>query len=223
MARALELKRYCSLNANLICKTGLKVGGTEAGMSIGGAENPVIKDSRGIPYIPGSSVKGKLRSLLEYKYKKVSQEPRHEGEPCGCGRPDCPVCFMFGPHRNTRHDLGPTRIIVRDAYLSEKSQKDWETARKEGAEFTETKTETMIDRRTGTAAGTGSLRTQERVPAGTEFVLNINLRIFDDDNVDAMKKLVEEALSYLQQDTLGGSGTRGYGWVEVKDLKWTDS
>ncbi len=130
---------------------------------------------------------------------------------------------MFGPHRNTRHDLGPTRIIVRDAYLSEKSQKEWDTTRKEGAEFTETKTETMIDRRTGTAAGTGSLRTQERVPAGTEFVLNINLRIFDDDNVDAMKKLVEEALSYLQQDTLGGSGTRGYGWVEVKDLKWTDS
>ena len=222
MARALELKRYCSLKANLICKTGLRVGGTEAGMSIGGAENPVIKDSRGVPYIPGSSVKGKLRSLLEYKYKKVSQEPRHEGEPCGCGRPDCPVCFMFGPHRNTRHDLGPTRIIVRDAYLSEKSQKEWDATRKEGAEFTETKTETMIDRRTGTAAG-GSLRTQERIPTGTEFVLNINLRIFDDDNVDAMKKLVEEALSYLQQDTLGGSGTRGYGWVEVKDLKWTDS
>ena len=220
MARTLELKGYCSLTANLVCKTGLRVGGTEAGMSIGGAENPVIKDSRGIPYIPGSSMKGKLRSLLEYKYKKVSQEPRHEGEPCGCGRPDCPVCFMFGPHRNTRHDLGPTRIIVRDAYLSEKSQKDWDTARKEGDEFTETKTETMINRRTGRAADR-SLRIQERIPAGTEFALNINLRVFDDDDADMMKKLVEEALSYLQQDALGGSGTRGYGWVEVKDIRWT--
>ncbi len=218
MARTLELKRYCSLKANLICKTGLKVGGTEASMSIGGAENPVIKDARGIPFIPGSSLKGKLRSLLEYKYKRVNEN----GDPCGCGRPDCPVCLMFGPHRNTRHDLGPTRIIVRDAYLSEKSQKDWDNARKEGTEFTETKTETMINRRTGIAAG-GSLRTQERVPAGTEFALNINLRIFDDDDANAMKKRVEEALSYLQQDTLGGSGTRGYGWVEVKDLKWIDS
>jgi len=222
MARALELRKYCSLTANLVCKTGLKVGGTEAGMSIGGAEGSVIKDSRGMPYIPGSSLKGKLRSLLEYKYKKVSQEARHEGEPCGCGRPDCQVCFIFGPHRNTRHDLGPTRIIVRDAYLSPKSQKDWDNARKEGAEFTEMKTETMINRRTGIAAG-GSLRTQERVPAGTEFVLNINLRIFDNDDADAMKQLVEEALSYLQQDTLGGSGTRGYGWVEIKDSNWTDN
>ncbi len=218
MARALELRKYCSLTANLVCKTGLKVGGTEAGMSIGGAEGSVIKDSRGIPYVPGSSLKGKLRSLLEHKYKRI----RENGEPCGCGRSDCPVCFMFGPHRNTRHDLGPTRIIVRDAYLSEKSQKDWDNARIEGTEFTETKTETMINRRTGIAAG-GSLRKQERIPAGTEFVLNINLRIFDDDNDDYMKKLVEEALSYLQQDTLGGSGTRGYGWVEIKDSNWTDN
>jgi CRISPR-associated protein Csm3 len=217
MTRSLELKKYCSLTANLICKTGLKVGGTEASMNIGGAENPVIKDSRGIPYIPGSSLKGKLRSLLEYKYKKVSER----GDPCGCGRPDCPVCYMFGPHRNTSHDLGPTRIIVRDAYLSDKSKTDWENAKKEGTEFTETKTETMINRRTGMAAG-GSLRTQERIPAGTEFALNISLRVFDNDDADAMKKQVEEAISYLQHDTLGGSGTRGYGWVEVTNLKWTD-
>jgi CRISPR-associated protein Csm3 len=217
MTRALELKKYCLLNVNLVCKTGLKVGGTEASLSIGGAENPVIKDTKGVPYIPGSSIKGKLRSLLEYKYKKVSER----GEPCGCGRPDCPVCFMFGPHKNIRHELGPTRIIVRDAYLSPKSMKDWEDAKKEGAEFTETKTETMIDRRTGMAAS-GSLRTQERVPAGTEFVLNISLRVFDDDNVDYMKKLVEEALGYLQTDTLGGSGTRGYGWVGLSNMTWTD-
>jgi CRISPR-associated protein Csm3 len=217
MVRALELKKHCSLTASLVCKTGLRVGGTEASMSIGGAENPVIKDSRGLPYIPGSSLKGKLRSLLEYKYKKVSER----GEPCGCGRADCPVCFMFGPHRNTSHDLGPSRIIVRDAYLSEKSRKDWDSARTEGTEFTETKTETMINRRTGMAAG-GSLRTQERVPAGTEFALNINLRIFDDDKVEAMKKEVEDALTSLQHDTLGGSGTRGYGWVEIRDMKWTD-
>jgi CRISPR-associated protein Csm3 len=129
---------------------------------------------------------------------------------------------MFGPHNNRNHDLGPSRIIVRDAYLSEKSQKDWDNARKEGVEFTETKTETMINRRTGIGA-TGSLRQQERIPAGTEFALNISLRIFDNDNVEAMKKELEEALASLQHDTLGGSGTRGYGWVEIKDMKWTDS
>ena len=79
----------------------------------------------------------------------------------------------------------------------------------------------MINRRTG-AAFNISLRTQERVPAGTEFALNISLRVFDDDNVAVMKKEVEDALTSLQYDTLGGSGTRGYGWVEIKDMKWTD-
>ena len=217
MVHALELKKHCQLSLTLVCKTGLKVGGTEAGLSIGGAENPVIKDPKGVPYIPGSSIKGKLRSLLEYKYKKVNEK----GEPCGCGRSDCPVCFMFGPHKTKWHELGPTRIIVRDAYLSPKSQKDWDDAKKEGIEFTETKTETMIDRRTGIAAS-GSLRTQERVPAGTEFVLNISLRVFDDDDIEHMKKLVEDALDYLQNDTLGGSGTRGYGWVGISNMKWTD-
>ena len=217
MVRALELRGHCSLTATLVCKTGLKVGGTEAGLSIGGAENPVIKDPKGIPYIPGSSIKGKLRSLLEYHYKKINES----GAPCSCLLPDCPVCFMFGPHTNKPHNLGPTRIIVRDTYLSKKSQEDWDKARNEGTEFTETKTETMINRRTGTAYGT-SLRTQERVPAGTEFVLNISLRVFDDDNPEYMKKLVEEALGYLQNDTLGGSGTRGYGWVGISNIKWTD-
>jgi len=217
MVRALELKKHCLLTANLVCKTGLRVGGTEASMSIGGDENPVIKDSRGLPYVPGSSLKGKLRSLLEYKYKKINEK----GEPCGCGQADCPICFMFGPHKKTTHDLGPSRIIVRDAYLSEKSRKEWDNARTEGTEFTETKTETMINRRTG-AAFNNSLRTQERVPAGTEFALNISLRVFDDDNVAVMKKEVEDALTSLQYDTLGGSGTRGYGWVEIKDMKWTD-
>lgn len=216
MALNLKLKKYVTFTGLLVCKTGMRIGGTESAMAIGGAENPVIKDASGKPYIPGSSLKGKIRSLLEYKYKRVGDD----GSPCGCGSDItiCPVCAIFGPHRNTRHSLGPTRIIVRDAFISDKSLKAWEKAGAEGVEFTETKTETAIDRKTGMAMR-GSLRTQERVNAGTEFVLNISVRIFDTDDEAKIKGYIEEGLKMLGNDYIGGSGTRGYGWVEIRDLK----
>lgn len=218
MAQNRKLSKHVSIRALLVCKTGLHIGGTEAGMAIGGAEGPVIKDYKGRPYIPGSSLKGKLRSMLEYKYKRGE-----DGNPCGCGRPldTCPVCTIFGPHKNVKHDLGPTRIIVRDASLTEKSLRDWEAARSEGKDFTETKTETAIDRKTGMAF-TGSLRRQERVNPGTEFQLNIVLRIFEDDNEPRIVGLVKEGIALLNKDYLGGSGTRGYGWVEVRDIEVKD-
>jgi CRISPR-associated protein Csm3 len=218
MAPNRKLLKHVSVTASLVCKTGLHIGGTEAGMAIGGAEGPIIKDSKGRPYIPGSSLKGKIRSMLEYKYKRGE-----DGSPYGCGLDlnTCPVCTIFGPHRNVRHQLGPTRIIVRDASLSEKSLRDWEAARSEGQDFTETKTETMIDRNTGMAYR-GSLRTQERVNAGTEFQLSITLRIFEGDSEDRITGLVKEGIDFINKDYLGGSGTRGYGWVEVKDIEVKD-
>jgi len=218
MAPNRKLIKHVSIDAKLVCKTGLHIGGTEAGMGIGGAEGPVIKDAGGIPYIPGSSLKGKIRSMLEYKYKRGE-----DGSPCGCGLAldTCPVCTIFGPHRNVRHELGPTRIIVRDAFLSEKSRGDWEAARSEGKASTETKTETMIDRKTGMAYR-GSLRTQERVNAGTEFQLSVVLRIFEGDSEPRITELVKEGIDLVNKDYLGGSGTRGYGWVEVKDIEVKD-
>jgi len=218
MAPNRKLVKHVRVNAKLVCKTGLHIGGTEAGMGIGSAEGSVIKDAVGIPYIPGSSLKGKMRSMLEYKYKRGE-----DGSPCGCGLDldTCPVCTIFGPHRNVRHQLGPTRIIVRDASLSEKSLKDWKAARSEGKDFTQTKTETMIDRKSGMAYGK-SLRRQERVNAGTEFQLSVTLRIFEGDSEARITELVKEGIDLINNDYLGGSGTRGYGWVEVKDIEVKD-
>jgi CRISPR-associated protein Csm3 len=220
MATTLKLKKHVLFQGTLTCRSGLRIGGTEVGIEIGGAENPVIKDPQGRPYVPGSSLKGKLRAMLEYKYNRVGAN----GEPCGCKRPlaECPVCTLFGPHKQPEHDLGPTRIIVRDAMLTPEWLQRWEDARAQGAEFTETKTETMVDRRTGVAAR-GSLRTQERVPAGAEFRVEVVLRVFEGDDEDRMKRYVLEALDLVSKDYLGGSGTRGYGWVEIKDIKVTDS
>ena len=213
----LKLQKHVLISANLVARSGLRVGGTEAAMSIGGAENPIIRDFWGNPYIPGSSLKGKLRSMLEYKLGKSK-----EGKPCGCGDINCLVCRVFGPHMNPNHSLGPSRIIVRDAPMSKETIDQVGALIKEGKEFSETKTETMIDRRTGKAADR-SLRTQERLPAGAKFDLNISLRIFEGDNEKQLIDFVKEGLSLLEKDYLGGSGTRGYGWVKIEDLKVSDS
>ena len=217
MTNQLKLIKYVSISGNLRCKTGLRIGGSKEDLEIGGMDNPIIRDPVDkLPYLPGSSLKGKIRSLLEYKYGRGQ-----EGHPCRCARPldECPVCTIFGPHMSPSHGLGPSRIIVRDAQISEGSRKRLEKLQtEEGLQYAEVKTENIIDRRTNTARH-GGLRTQERVPKDTEFDLNISLRIFEGDDEKKMVEYIREAMDMLEQDYLGGSGTRGYGWVEIKDLK----
>jgi CRISPR-associated protein Csm3 len=89
----------------------------------------------------------------------------------------------------------------------------------EGLQYAEVKTENMVNRRTNVAENP---RPVERVPKGTEFELSISLRVFEGDNEEKLVGYVREALDLLQRDYLGGSGTRGYGWVEIRDLKVTD-
>jgi CRISPR-associated protein Csm3 len=214
MAQTLKLKKYITIQGKLICKTGLRIGGSKEELEIGGLDNPIIRDPVDeLPYIPGSSIKGKMRSLLEYKYNRVGPN----GNPCGCGKPldECPVCTIFGPHMKPAHDLGPSRLIVRDCLLSEESRANLAKLGKQGLGYSELKTENIIDRRTGTARA-GGLRTMERVPKGTEFNLNISVRVFEQDDEAKMFGYVKEALELLQKDYLGGSGTRGYGWVGVQ-------
>ena len=206
---------YTEIRGMLVCKTGLRVGGSREDIEIGGLDNPIIRDPvTKLPYIPGSSLKGKLRSLLEYKEGKVTPS----GEPHGCRENGCLICKVFGPHKVVDHAFGPSRIIVRDALLTEESKKELEEKLEAGSLYTELKQEVSIDRKTGTASKPGP-RTMERVPAGAKFALHIVLRTFEGDNKDELVKFVKEGVGLLQQDYLGGSGTRGYGWVEIKDLK----
>jgi CRISPR-associated protein Csm3 len=178
-------------------------------------ENPIIRHPvTDQPYIPGSSLKGKVRSLLEYKHgrRQRSGQPkgqgrRDDGEPCQCG--ECMICRVFGPHKNPRHQLGPTRALFRDATMTEASLQWLEDA---GTGYAEVKTENMVNRLTGTAEHP---RTQERVPAGAEFAFEISIRIFDEDDEDEIVGFVEEGLALLEQDYLGGSGSRGYGKVSL--------
>ncbi len=212
---ALKLEKHVKIDGKLTLKTGMRIGGSKEEIEIGGMDNPIIRDPLSeLPYIPGSSLKGKIRSSLEYKHGKVGPD----GMPCGCRQRDCLVCRIFGPHiqRGSReHDLGPSRLIVRDALLPEESKKDLEKLKEKGLLYAETKTENIIDRRTGVAASRGGPRTQERVPAGASFDFHMSIRIFDDDDEEKLVSFVEEGRKLLGEEYLGGSGTRGYGWVKV--------
>jgi CRISPR-associated protein Csm3 len=191
------------------CVSGIRIGGSDDLLQIGGTDLTCIKHPVTLqPYIPGSSIKGKMRSELE---KKLGQFGGPNGnEPCGCG--SCVICRVFGPHKNPTHSLGPTRIIVRDASL------------KSGGEL-ETKSENIIDRKTGTAQHP---RKVERVAAGSTFNLKVSLQVWDMDNSasyagksggDALVELVKDGLLELTNTGLGGGVSKGYGEIELLDLK----
>ena len=181
-------------------------------MVIGDNDGPVIRHPwTREPYIPGSSIKGKIRSLSEHRLDKVPLE----GKPHGCDDVTCFLCKVFGPHNKKNHPHGPTRLIVRDANLHPDSIKKMIEVQEKGYSFTESKTENWIDRRSG-MAGDGGLRVQERVVTGTEFALTLSVRIFKDDDKKKNLGLITKSLDLTIHDSLGGSGSRGYGWAEFQ-------
>ena len=198
------------ITGKIVVKTGLHIGAGNNEVEIGGVDSPVIRNPRNNePYIPGSSIKGKMRSLIEWKSGILSKT---DGKPCSCGKADCPVCRVFGSLNNSNTEKGPTRIIVRDAMLSEKSKK--------GKVLVEEKSENTLNRITAEAMP----RNIERVVPGVEFDFDISYRVIDTgDNGVADKKnfdsVVLEGLRMLQNDYLGGSGTRGYGQIGFAELK----
>ncbi len=217
----MKLLGHKVLTGQLICLTGLRIGGSHETIEIGGLDNPVIREPlTGLPYVPGSSIKGKMRSLLEWHLGKISYDDRRgTAGPHSCKSSDCTICRVFGTSA-TDSTQGPTRLIVRDAFLTGKSRSTLEQMRQEkGLHYTEEKVENMIDRLTAKA----NPRTMERVPAGTEFGLEMVFRVFDtDDGGKTDEKCwndVLTAMRLLQDDFLGSSGGRGYGKVAFKNLK----
>jgi CRISPR-associated protein Csm3 len=211
----MKLTGYRTITGIAKCETGLHIGGSSEQMEIGGVDLPIIKHPiSGEPFIPGSSLKGKMRSQLEKKLGKI----RENGEPCGCGQSDCMVCKVFGAHKNTKHNLGSTRILVRDASFTANTRNQYEELAKEkGIPYIERKVENLVLRTTGTAKDP---RSQERVPAGAEFSIEIVLQVYDvDNNGNELVDFVKEGLRQVQNTYLGGFGSRGSGKVSFHDMK----
>lgn len=213
----MKLIKIKKLTGKIVVKTGLHIGAGSDTIEIGGMDNPIIRDPfTKLPYIPGSSIKGKMRSLLELFYipDKIVEK---KGNPCACGDPDCKICRVFGTAVNNRGNedvalkRGPTRLIVRDAYLNDKFKEK---------EIIEEKSENSLNRITAKA----NPRPIERVVPGVEFDFEIAYRVFeiDGDNgktdLEYFDSVVLTGLVLLQNDYLGGGGSRGNGRIEFKNL-----
>lgn len=213
---AWKLKKIVSFSGTIECVTGISIKGGDVDLGIGGADSEVIKNPlTGEPYLPGSSLKGKMRSQLE---RILGARKNMRGEitetntdPCGCGQPGCPICTIFGAHFNPRSECGPTRILVRDGVLTEAFREKIRQLPLDRSSYLEVKAENIIDRNTGTAK---SPRFMERVPAGAEFTLDIQLQIFEGDDEENLVNTVKKGLELVEQSYLGNSGSRGYGKVK---------
>ena len=193
------------LNIKLELLSGLYIGGNDSGFDIGGADSDVIRNPlTNEPYIPGSSLKGKLKSLLKYHIKEVDRTEKD------IIFKDSNITNIFEPIDEGNVKI--TRAIFRDLTLTKESEKELQNILGTGC-FTEIKAENKVNPISGKS---DSPRFIERVPAGAIFEGEIVLNVFDGDNKEIMMDNIKKSLKLLEMNYLGGNGTRGYGRVKVE-------
>ena len=199
-----KLVKKVVYTGTITLKTGLHIGGSNTALNIGGPDKFVVRNPiNNQPYIPGSSLKGKMRSLIEIVNGCVSINEK--GEVKASNDPNSVSGSLFGVATNNK-DNKPSRLIVRDAELSNADKLE-----NTDLLYTESKTENSVDRVTASATP----RTFERVPAGAQFCLNMVLNIFEGEDEQGLKDTLQQAIQLLQDDYLGGHGSRGYGQVKI--------
>jgi len=190
------------ITGTVVLATGLHIGGSDQFSAIGAVDKPVIRDVlTNLPMIPGSSLKGKMRSLLAKAYNgnKMVKLP-DDDEPV--------LLRIFGSAR--KGTVKRSRLIFSDLQLA--NLKDLQ---KQGVETpTEVKFENSINRFTAVA----NPRQIERAVRGSEFELELIYDVENPDEVEEDFKVIQEGLRLLQYDYLGGHGSRGYGRVQFRDL-----
>ena len=225
---SIQLQGKIILQGNIHARTGLHIGGGRGQLDIGGIDNPIMRNALNRqPYIPGSSLRGKMRSLLDRHFENELNKSVGSGVNVHeCQEPDayrtCPVCQVFGvaPQEDMRGHTMPTRLIVRDTFLDKDSKDSLDKADLD-TDFTEVKWENAIDRITSAATP----RPLERVPAGAifgPFKLVHSLYTLDPTQLQDEIRFFEIILigmELLQDDYLGGSGSRGSGQIAFENIK----
>lgn len=225
------IKKIIKLQADLVCETGLHIGNQEGGNPPRGVNAPIlhnpvfqIKDSFS-PYISATSLKGKLRNIAEILFNcnlnnifKFDEElRRHECSDLKAAK-NCPVCFLFGsssgsgdidagtPVEKSQNFAG--RLLFKNAYLKESN----------GEKTAELKTENFIKRLKQEA----NPRTIERVPKNYIFDLEIIYMVYEGENsptlIDEKIAILIACLRYLEDNYIGGNGSRGYGKIAFKNI-----
>jgi CRISPR-associated protein Csm3 len=219
----MKLIKIAEYKGTITLKSGLHIGSGNMEMHIGGTDSPVITHPHTRePYIPGSSLKGKTRSLLELESgfmgltrgtplspkaldKALDEQMRKKGEA---------IITFFGAggaEQDQEGTFGPTRVSFADCYLNA----DWkQTAKENRWPLTEVKSEVSIDRVQGTASKVGP-RFIERVPEGTVFDFTVTFKVLHEGEEEQFENLLFKGLKLIEMDALGGSGSRGYGRVQL--------
>jgi len=225
MNKQIELKGRIIFTFTIEAVSGLHIGGSDVGVEIGGVDKTVIRDPlTNRPYIPGSSLKGKMRSLLE-KYEGLTQNQRiGQGFIHSCQQNDayqkCTVCQVFGVP-GERNFGTPTRLVVRDVQMEKSSAEQLDKLSRLDLPYTEIKTEVSIDRVTSAA----NPRQMERVPADTHFSpAEMVYSIYTGNDCDARQDVerlstVITGMLLLEDDYLGGLGSRGSGKVRFTGIQ----
>jgi CRISPR-associated protein Csm3 len=226
--RLMSIKK---LKGKLTLRSGLHIGSGNMEMHIGGTDSPVIKHPHTLePYIPGSSVKGKVRSLLEMESglmihtdggvvtSSLLQVEKVKSDPDLSAKCEA-ILKIFGSSGADKDDetaLGPTRVSFSDCYLNE----DWKKkARDNRWALAEVKSENSINRIKGTAENP---RFIERVPEGTEFDFLVTFKVLEESDETLFTDYILKGLKLLEMDALGGSGSRGYGRIQFSSLVLND-
>ena len=200
-----KLIKKIRINTTIELLSGLHIGGSKENVQIGGIDNPVIrtafKDNQ--PYIPGSSLKGKMRCLLE----QIEGAAKVGGNDA--------INNLFGFSQTNQ----PSKLIVRDAMLTPDSARQLRDCDDLDMPYTEGKWENVIDRVKGTAEHP---RQTERIPAGVSFDVEFVINVWDGDKEEELMSLLQTGINALKNDYLGGSGSRGYGQICFGELKKTE-
>jgi len=197
-----KLEERLVFQGELEAITPLHIGSGKPEVEIGEVDMPILRDPRGIPYIPGSSLKGRVRAEAERIARSMGMpvcNPPDVKNMCGSLKSDvkefCIACRIFG----TAGKISvASKVKFRDAYPKTKVEQVLE------------RTGIAIDREKGTVAR-GALYTIEAVPAGTVFGLEIVAENLTDEEL----KLLLAALKSVEDSALGGSSTRGFGKVKM--------
>lgn len=198
MNEIMNIKERVMIKFTVTVKTGLHIGGNKETYGIGGIDSPVIKDPiTNEPIIPGSSLKGKMRMLIKHVAQSGVEEEISKK--------------VFGKSQSDESNYGITRVIFRDLFLTTESK---ESLQKHlGKNFyTEVKAENKIDPIKVKAMP----RFIERVPAGAVFAGECIVNVLEEDNKEELIGLIQQGFELINNNSLGGSGSRGYGKVEIK-------
>lgn len=212
MSNINKLKGKIIIKGQIKLLTGLHIGTGNNFSAIGAVDNVVIRDSiTGRPMIPGSSLKGKMRFLLaRTSFSDNSLEmAKIEAE-------DVKIKRLFGSSGGKNEKIMFSRLQFHDSILTDNSAERLSKLDLD-LPYTEIKFENTINRATAVA----NPRQQERVPAGSEFEfkLTYNVEEVSEQEIEEDLSNIAKCMEILQDDYLGGHGSRGYGRILFEKIE----